>query len=238
MPSLLFYEKPVIVNRDAHKSTKIGSVDSYGFAANTNSVALTGIEFAEACKEYAVVFAKSGEKMLPVALLGMRDNENLFVDAEGKWDARYLPAFVRRYPFVLAETGAPDLAVCIDEASPAFNSEEGQPLFDADGKNTPFLENALGFLTQYQFHFKRTEAFTQRIQELELMTELSAKVELNDGRNYLLNGLWVVDESKLMNLAADKAEGLLKSGEMGWIYAHLISLSNVSKLVDKTAARP
>lgn len=137
MASLLLYEKPVVLNRDQHRSVKIGAVSNYQFAARTNSIILTGTEFVEACKEYPVVFAQSGDRLVSVALLGVRENENLFVDADGKWDARYIPAFVRRYPFVLAETGTAELLVCVDESSAAFNSANGEALFDTEGKNTP-----------------------------------------------------------------------------------------------------
>ena len=237
MSNVLFYEKPVAVNRDQHRKTKIGSVQNLSFAAKTNSVPLTGVEFIEACKEYPIVFAKVGERKVPVALLGLRDNENLFVDAEGRSDARYLPAFIRRYPFVLAESGNDEFVVCIDEASPAFNAEDGQPLFDKKGVNTPFLDSALNFLNSYQAQMKRTEGFVKQLDELGLFTEMAAKTELADGRKFLFNGLYVIDEQKLQTLDEKIGAEIVRSGEAGWIYAHLISLSNMSRLVDRIAAR-
>ena len=75
------------------------------FAGKTNSVILAGVEFSEAAKEYAIVFTQAGDKVVPVAMLGLRNEENLFVDDKGGWDVRCIPSFVRRYPFVLAETG-------------------------------------------------------------------------------------------------------------------------------------
>ena len=81
MPSLLFYEKPVALNREQHRNTRIGPVGNYHYAARTNSVALAAAEFVEACKEYPIVFADVGGRMIPVALLGLREDENLFIDA-------------------------------------------------------------------------------------------------------------------------------------------------------------
>lgn len=237
MASLLFYEKPVALNREVHKTARVGAVRDFLFAAKTNSVILTSVEFVEACKEYPVVFAKAGDKIVPVALLGLRADENVYVDAKGSWDARYIPAFVRRYPFVLAETGGEELTVCVDEASAAFNSEAGEALFDAKGNNSPFLDNALNFINAYQVQFKRTESFVKHLETLNLFVEMSAKAELADGRNYLLNGLMAVDEQKLQSLDKAKAQALLKTGELGWIYAHLISLSNMSRLIDRLATR-
>ncbi len=235
MSNVLFYDKPVAVNRDQHRTTKIGAEPDFSFAAKTNSVALTGVEFVEACKEYPIVFTKVGERKVPVALLGLRDNENLYVGADGKWDGSYIPAFVRRYPFVLAESAGDQFVVCIDESSAAFNADEGQPLFDNDGGNTPFLDGALNFLNSYQAQMKRTENFVKQLDELDLFTEMAAKTELTDGRKFLFNGLYVVDEQKLLSLKDEKGAELLKSGELGWIYAHLISLSNMSRLVDRIA---
>lgn len=238
MSSLLFYENPVALNREEHKEVKVGTVADYLFAAKTNSVILTGIEFIEAAKEYPIVFAKIGEaKYAPVALLGLRDNENLFVDEEGKWDARYIPAFVRRYPFVLAETGTGDMTVCVDEASPAFNAENGQALFDEKGENSPFLQQALDFLSNYQGQYGRTETFLANLDKLGLFTEMSAKAEMTDGTSFVMNGLMVVDEQKLLALDKNKVNELFKSGELGWVYAHLISLSNMGRLLDRIADR-
>lgn len=237
MTSVLFYEKPVPVNREQHRNAKIGGVPNLSFAAKTNSVPLTGVEFVEACKEYPIVFAAVGERRVPVALLGLRDNENLYVDAQGQWDARYIPAFVRRYPFVLAEKDAEEFVVCVDEGSTAFNADDGQPLFDAAGNNTPFLDGALNFLNAYQAQFKRTQDFVEKLNKLDLLTEMSAKTELTDGRKFLFNGLYVIDENKFMQLKAKEGAEFLQSGEAGWIYAHLISLSNMSHLVDRISKR-
>ena len=117
MANLLFYQKPVPINKNDHKSKKIrGTDNNFKFAGKTNSVILAGVEFSEAAKEYPLVFALAGERIIPVALLGLRNEENLFLNEDGSWDARYIPAFVRRYPFVLAETGEPgQRVVCIDE---------------------------------------------------------------------------------------------------------------------------
>ena len=107
------------------------------FAGETNSVILAGVEFSEAAKEYPIVFTQAGDKVVPVAMLGLRNEENLFVDDKGGWDGRYIPSFVRRYPFVLAETGETgQQAVCIDDAYEGFNDDEGEPLF-AGEETTP-----------------------------------------------------------------------------------------------------
>jgi hypothetical protein len=236
MATVLFYDKPVAISRDLHRNAKVGATTSFAFAADTNSVALTVAEFFEASKEYPIVFAAVGERRIPVALLGLRDRENLYVDKQGKWIGHYVPAFVRRYPFVLADNGNGEYIVCVDEASPAFDAADGQALFDETGKNTPVLDNAMNFLNAYQAEFIRTEAFVRRLQELDLLKQMSAKTELADGRSFVLDELYVVDEQKLVNLDEKSAAELLKTGQAAFAYAHLMSLSNMGRLVDRIDA--
>lgn len=234
MTTLMFYEKPVPLDRKIHKNFKISPSSDFKFSAKTNSIVLTGSELIDACKEYPIVFAKvSDEATLPVALLSLRKDENLYVSSEGKWDARYIPAFVRRYPFVLAEKNGSQFTVCVDEAFPGLNEKDGQALFDEKGGNTPFLQHALDFLNNYQAQFKLTQSFVRQLKDLGLLIEMSAKAELVGGENYLLSGMTIVDQQKLHKLDQKDIYELFQSGRLGWIYAHLMSLSNMSRLLEK-----
>ena len=238
MANLLFYQKPVPLNKKEHQNKKIKSDgQSYTFAAKTNSVILAGVEFSEAAKEYPIVFAEAGESVIPVAMLGLRNEENLYVDESGKWDARYIPAFVRRYPFVLAQAGETDQrVVCIDETFEGFNDDEGEPLFDGE-EPSPLLKQALEFLTEYQNQYLRTEAFVMRLRENDLLMALNAKIDMTDGQQFAMTGLLAVDERKLLQMADDKALELFRSGELSWIYCHLMSLGSMGRMVDRIAER-
>jgi hypothetical protein len=234
----IFYEKPVLLNRDLHKGRRIKPNESFAFSGKTNSLYLAGAEFGEACKEYAIVFTKvGGAKIAPLALLGLREQENLFVTADGHWDAAYIPAFVRRYPFVLAEFDGTQMGVCIDESYPGISQTEGEPLFDAQGNNTPFLQGALDFLNLYQAEYLRTDRFCQQLDELGLLKAMNAKADLFDGRSFTVNGLLIVDEAKLQVLADAQLLDLARSGALGLIQLHLASLSNMNRLVDRLAER-
>ncbi|MFT7245916.1 MAG: hypothetical protein ACI82A_003287 [Candidatus Azotimanducaceae bacterium] len=237
MTSLLFYDKPVALNKSAHKDLKIkASAADFSFATETNSVILAGVEFTEAAKEYPIVFAQAGDSMVPVALLGLRNAENLFVDAKGQWDAKYIPAFVRRYPFVLAETAEEgQRMVCIDEGFSGFGDKEGEALFENDAP-TPVLQQAIDFLEEYQRQYIRTERFIKRLKELDLLMALNAKVDMADGQTFALTGLMVVDEKKLLDLEDAKALDFFKSGELAWVYCHLMSLGNMARMIDRIAA--
>lgn len=235
MANLLFYEKPAALNKVTHKNYKIQPVgDNFKFAKKTNSVILAGVEFTEASKEYPICFAKAGNTVVPVALLGLRNEENLFVDeGTGKWDARYVPAFVRRYPFVLAETGDQgQRMVCIDEAYAGFNESDGEALFDGE-QPTPLLKQAIEFLEEYQKQYLRTERFVQRLQDNDLLMSLNAQVDMVDGQKFSLTGLLAVDEKKLLALSDEKALEFFRSGELAWLYCHLMSLGNMARMVDR-----
>ncbi|MBF0615032.1 MAG: SapC family protein [Magnetococcales bacterium] len=241
MPELLFYQKPTPLDARLHRELRLtAQATHYGFAAATNSVVLTGVEFIEAAKEYPIVFAKVGDKVVPVAVLGVRDAENLFVKPDGGWNARYIPAFVRRYPFVLAGSeAAQQLTVCFDAEFPGFVSSgtEGQPLFDEQGQPTPWLNQAIRFLQEYQAQVRRTETFVNRLTGLDLLVERSVRVEFPNSIQRSLQGLLAVDEQKLLALSKPQALELFRCGELSWVYAHLASLSNMGRLVDLMAGR-
>jgi hypothetical protein len=238
MAESIYYEKPVLLNRDKHRSRRIRPAPGFGFARQANSLYLAGVEFNEACKEYAIVFTRQpGGRVAPVVVLGLRERENLFVDADGHWGAAYVPAFVRRYPFVLAELPGEQLGVCIDEAFSGVNDTEGEALFDAEGGNTPYLQNALDFLQRYQQEYLRTQAFCQRIEELGLLTEMNAKADLVDGRTFTVAGLMIIDEQKLAALPDEQVLSLFRTGELHLVSMHLLSLSNLQRLVGRIAQR-
>ncbi len=236
MANLLFYKKPVALSTSVHKDTKITPPgDDYRFARSTNSVILAGVEFSEAAKEYPIVFAQVGEAIAPVALLGLRNEENLFVHESGHWKARYIPAFVRRYPFVLAEAGELNQQmVCIDEGYTGFNDEAGDALFDNE-QPTPILKQAMDFLEEYQRQYTRTEAFVKRLQDYGLLVSLNAKVDMADGQQFALQGLLAVDEKLLLQLSDEQALEFFRSGELAWLYCHLTSMGCIASLVDKIA---
>jgi hypothetical protein len=240
MTSMIFYERATVLNRARHQNLKLnGNEQNFLFAARTNSVLLAGSEFAEAVRDYAIVFV--GQEQGPftaAALVGLGDQENLMVDAGGTWESEtYVPAFIRRYPFVLAGAdNAESLTVCIDEACGALNNEQGQALFGADGVETAYLKNIVGFLQLFHREMQRTGEFAARLAALGLLSSKVVNVQGN-GSKQTLEGLWVVDKEKLKALADSQTLQLVRSGDMAWIYAHLLSLSNVSRLAHRLDVR-
>ncbi|WP_286238535.1 SapC family protein [Neptuniibacter halophilus] len=231
---LLFYTNAVPVSSSKHRdwSVKVGS--NYEYARSTNSVPLMAVEFPNAAQEYPVVFAQTDDAVLPVAILGVSDERNMFVDEEGHWKAKYIPAFVRRYPFVFSTTDdGSTLMLCIDESFEGFNQEGvGERLFDAEGERTQYLKSVLSFVEEYQAHFKRTQAFTKRLKELDLFEPMQAKVALETGKQMSLTGFLGINRGKLNTLPGDTLSELAKSGELEMIYIHLQSMKNFSVMID------
>ena len=233
MKTLLIYERPVALNRETHRPLRLRGSDSYAHVAMLNAVPLVGFEFALAARDYPVVFAgESAEKALPAALVGLRPDENLSVDGDGRWTEGYIPAFIRRYPFALASDEANDrFQVILDEACPGFNRDEGEALFNDDGSESEALKRILGFLEEYQNHVRSTQAFMAEINRLDLLeSKQLARSEAGGPPGAVLGGLWMVSEEKLKALPAEQAQALLKNGALGWIYAHLLSLVNLERL--------
>src|SRR6202035_1680427 len=105
-----------------------------------------------------------------------------------QWGAKYIPAFVRRYPFVFSRSGD-RFVLCVDEEFPGINQEgRGQPLFAADGKPSPYLDNVLTFLQEYQAQFLRTLQFCARIKELDLLEPMQAQGTIESGTRLSLCG--------------------------------------------------
>ncbi len=235
MAEVFFYERPVPLNRSAHKDLRLKAVPSLKFAANVHSVPLTGVEFPAAARDVPILFAGADMKDAgPMALLGLRQNENLFVDADGQWVANaYVPAFIRRYPFILAEKpegqSGDDFTVFLDDAYEGFNTEEGERLFQDDGADSEMLTNAVNFLGEFQQHVARTHWFMDQLRTHDLLEPRNIRLE-KDGKSINLNGLFVVSEEKLRQLDEKVAHEFLKEGVLGWIYAHLLSLANIDRV--------
>ena len=145
---LLIYSNVVPVNRVTHRDLSVRQTSSFAFAASTNTAPIVDVEFLKCAAEMPVVFARTQAGLVCVALVGAEQDKNAFVDAEGKWTGRYVPAFFRRYPFVFsAQEGSDSLTLCIDEAYEGLNDQGiGERLFDATGAETGYLKNVLKFV--------------------------------------------------------------------------------------------
>ncbi len=233
----LFYKKAVPLNKEVHSELYIEGIEGYAHTKETNSIYIAAVEFLQVSREYPIVFAKDGDnKVFPVALLGLEKNQNLFVDKKGEWNANYIPAYVRRYPFILAtaEDKKDNFVVCIDESFPGFNTaKEGNPLFNEKLEQSEILNQAVDFLKGYQTHVKLTAQFCENLTKLDVLEPMQANIERATGEKTSLGGFMGVNREKLKALKPAKLTELLKSDQMELIFAHLASLSNINSLINR-----
>ncbi|MCA0919581.1 SapC family protein [Pseudooceanicola nanhaiensis] len=235
---LLFYERAVPVTAKAHRDLSIRTGQTYRFAEKVNSVPLTAIEFSAAAAHYPIVFAGTAEKVMPVVILGVKDAENFYVDAEGKWTGGYIPAFVRRYPFVFAtDQDSKNFILYVDETFEGCNRNgKGERLFDADGTQTQYLQNILRFLQEYQGQFRRTEAYCKRLMDLELLQPMQAQFNLADGARRSLSGFMAINREKLRKLGDADLRAMFDTDELECTFLHLHSMRHFNDMLGKLAS--
>lgn len=234
--NVLFYGKPEPLSVEAHGALGVDPVDKpYAFTAQAHLVPLTVTEFAPAALSYPVIFV--GDSKQPVAVMGLRPNENLYVSDEGDFRPEaYIPAYVRRYPFVFANDDAQKrLILCIDRGA-TFLKEGGQtPLF-TDGQPSAYTQQAMEFCNNFEQERLRTESFIALLVELDLFDTREAVFTPRnpDGtaaQPQKLAEYFAVSEEKLKALSPEKLAELRDNGALGQIYAHLVSLLGWDRLI-------
>lgn len=233
----LFYKNIVPLNKEAHGDWSVEAVSNFKYTSETNSLFIAAIEFIKAASEYPIVFGKgSDDSVFPVVILGLRKNENLYLNKKGEWLANYIPAYVRRYPFILAmgDAQSDKFTVCIDSDCPGFNNKgKGSKLFNDDGSESALLKQSVEFLKEYQSHIQLTTLFCKNIKDLGLLEPMKADVKMADGEEISLGGFMGINREKLKALDAESITNLVKTDQMELIYAHLISLTNIDSLMAK-----
>jgi hypothetical protein len=238
---VLFYSQPEPLSKETHTGLGIRNIESpYSFTARTHLVPLTVTEFGPAALCYPIIFA--GEDRTPVAVLGVNTNENLFVDEKGVFQQDcYLPAYVRRYPFVLAnDPQAQRMIVCIDRKAPMISDKPDAAFFE-NGELSQFTQGAIEFCNNFEAEVQRTQSFVALLKELDLLESKKATYTPNDGSTtepQLVAEYQGVSETKLNALPAEKLKELRDNGALAQIYAHLVSLLGWDRLIVKAMLRP
>lgn len=237
---LLFYEQAIPVTAKAHGDLSIRTGQNYRFATKVNSVPLTAIEFSAAAAHYPIVFAGTAEKVMPAVILGVKESENFYVDEDGKWTGGYIPAFVRRYPFVFAtDKDNRNFILHVDETFEGCNRDgKGERLFDSDGNQTQYLQNILRFLQEYQGQFRRTEAYCQRLMDLDLLQPMQAQFNLADGARRSLSGFMAINREKLRKLGDDDLRQMFDTDELECTFLHLHSMRHFNDMIGQIAVPP
>ena len=226
----LFFNDLMPLNSKDHANYKSRSLDSAPWLSKAHAIPLTVEEFVQAQRNFPIVFS-TGEAPLPLALMGLNEGVNTFVDENGKvTDPVYIPAYIRRYPFMLAklQRDSDQLSLCFDPTSDAVGEfDEGRPLFE-NGEAAEATKQILDFCQNFEGAAQRTQAFIAQLIENDLLMdgEVSIQADGND-KPFLYRGFKMVDQDKVRELPAAKVEEFNKNGLMMLIHAHLFSLDNM-----------
>ena len=211
-----------------HASWKAKRTDAAPFLVKQHAVPVTIDEFALAQRHYPIVFS-SGQNPVPLALMGLNEGVNTFVDDAGKLlNEVYVPAYVRRYPFLLAKLreDADELSLCFDPTADAIGDfEEGDPLFE-DGKPTEAVTGILKFCEEFEQAGARTGAFMAELIEHKLLMEGEVSIQPEGAEQpFIYRGFQMVNEEVLRDLRGDVLRKMMQSGLLPLVHAHLFSLS-------------
>ncbi len=225
---------------EKHKDLRFSSASDYRFAASVPSAPLSASEVVEAAKAFPVIFATEGP-LLPLALLSAKQGENAYIDADGTWLAPYVPAHIRRYPFILGNTDDPDnFTVMVAPDAPHFNATGtvSERLFNQDGEKGPTLTKAMEFLGAFQKEVAATEKLMQPLAEKDVLS--MQKLDLTDaeGKTVSFDGVRAVDRDKMKLLDDATLAGWVRDGLMTIIEAHLGSLKNFATIAARQNIKP
>jgi len=244
-PSAL-YRDPVPLNPVLHRDKRVGQLSDFSVAKGLHAVYLAAAEFEHAALEYVIVFVPTGDdsatgkrRVAPIVVLGLHLGENLFVDGT-RWDAHYMPAFIRRYPFWAADLSggsADGPPICIDAAWSGWSDTVGDRVFEADGTPAPALTRAIEFMRAFEAEVLRTNALCSVLVEQNLLRDMKADATLPDGTALALNGFFAVDPEKLQALPDATVVELHRNGILALLQMHLLSLANLRPMIDRKVRR-
>jgi hypothetical protein len=236
--NLIFYTTPEPLSREVHGEMGVQRMEKpFGFAKEAHIVPLTVAEFTFAAISFPIIFA--GTERLPLAVLGINQGENLFVSEDGAFAmGGYVPAYIRRYPFVLASDEAQQrMVVCIERTAAIFvdKKKADLPLFEDNGEPSEYTQNAIKFCEDFEGERRRTESFVKLLTDLDLfeMREAVFNMPKADGtfEPVKLAEYYAVAEAKLNALSAEQQAQLRDNGALEKIYNHLTSLVAWDRLV-------
>lgn len=233
------FEQLTALTRDQHQAVRFAPTKGYAFASSLMVSPVMLGEVALVARDIPVLFSKTDA--MPMALLGLKPNQNAYVETkgknQGKWLARYVPAHIRRFPFMLAgqpggaadAAGARRFTVMADLAAPHFADPKGARLFDDQGQPTVVLADIQKVLMDLQRAHVRTQRCIQQLVDAELLVERVLQAQSGSGKKVALEGMKFIDTQRLAQLAPDALAKLQQSGALVLIYAHLASLNNLNE---------
>lgn len=229
----LFYKELVPLNSNIHAASRARTTNKASWLVKQHAVPLMTDEFAKAQRSFPIVFSAS-EKPFPLALMGLNEGVNVFLDAEGGFNPNlYIPAYVRRYPFLLArlDPNGDDLSLCFDPTSDLVGTfDEGDALFSGD-KPSDRCKSILSFCEQFEIAGKQTAAFIEMLEKHDLLADGEFTIQRDgEGLPSVYRGFKMVTEEKLKAVSPKVLAELNASGALGLIHLHQASLGIITEI--------
>ncbi|MCJ2177071.1 SapC family protein [Novosphingobium album (ex Hu et al. 2023)] len=235
----LFYKDLIPLNSQQHANWKTRGTDKATWLVGVNSIPLTVEEFPQAQRNFPIIFT-SGENPIPLALMGMNEGINVFVDEDGTLNTPvYVPAYARRYPYMLAKLrpDSEELSLCVDPTSDLIGEfEDGQPLFES-AEPTEATKNMLKFCENFEIAGTKTGNFMNELKKHDLLMDGELNIDTGDGKPFNYRGFQMIDETKLRDVRGDVLRQWNQNGLLPLIYAHLFSLELVRDIFGRQMAQ-
>jgi hypothetical protein len=234
--SMFLYKQPEYLNREDHANLGWTSpAKPFAFAREIMSVPLVASEISSAQKHYPVIFTGK-ENAVPMAVLSVMKDRNIFVNVEGKWDSNsYIPSYLRRHPFAIAKGDGDQFAVVIDRSSAGITEDPTHPFFEGDVLSER-TQSIVDFCATFEAERTRTAEFSAKLAELNLLSEQTASHPDKDGNPKQIASFFSVDMEKFSALPTEELASMHKSGFLSFIYAQLFSQENWSRLMLRSNA--
>lgn len=235
----MFYKDLVPLNSKDHADWKVKGLDNAVFMQTQHAIPVTIDEFASAGRNYPIVFS-IGENSVPLILMGLNEGVNTFMDDEGKFNQpAYVPAYIRRYPFLLAKLSpeAEELSLCFDPTADALSKDaDGDALFD-NAQPTEATKGILDFCEQFEQAGQRTGQFMEELAKMDLLMEGEVAIQQTGvEKPFVYRGFKMINEEKLRDLRGDELRKINQNGMLPLIYAHLFSLQIMREVFAKQVA--
>ena len=230
----------VTIDNKNHLNLKIDANKAECHGEALHLVPAVMSEFINMAVQYPLVLTKNADtgQFVVAAMLGFEAGENLFW-REGRWQGLYLPLQIRRQPFFVgnpednsAQAGSGDYVICFDSESPAVSTENGEALFNENGTETDYFQQAKSCLAQLLQGELANKQLLEQLESMDLLQVVTMEVVFANHQSTTLNGLYTIDTEKLAALSAEKITSLHQAGLLQAIYTLITSLGQIHHLID------
>ncbi|MEP9358060.1 SapC family protein [Sphingomonas sp. KR3-1] len=228
----------VALDNVAHADLRVAARHGAAHGDAVNQALLFPTEFAEAQRDFPILFLRDPDEGLQaVALLGLDRDENLFLDGD-RWTSHHIPLLFQRGPFLiglLPDSDTPVIQIDLDD--PRVGAADGEALFLPQGGQSRYLEHMSRVLGAIHVGMADTAAIYAAFDALGLIQPVALELMLDDERRYVVRDREVLSAERLAALGPAELDGLHRAGYLGSAFLLASSLGNMARLIERKNAR-